>query len=297
MRTGTKTLIAALAVTFALAGCTSAASDSSDMYSQDMSRTQDEMAVGSAPEAGVVQDKAVNPTQQSVIRTANVNLRVANVTDTSTDIKALVATRKGLISSEDSQVSGDDRYTYLTVQVPAAELDAFIADVSALGSVDTVNIGSSDVTSQVVDLDARISALQTSIDRMEQLLAQADQIDDLLAIETQLSARQAELDSLTAQRTWIGDQVAMSSVTISISPESAPVDIDAPGFVSGLRNGWAAFISAIAVGVTAIGFLLPFLAIALLVLIPIAGLLVRRSRRRSDAKQEAKDAQDVLTQP
>jgi hypothetical protein len=294
MRTGTKAFIAAVAVTFALVGCTSAATESLDTYGQDMSRAQDQVTAGAAPEAGMSGESATPSLDRSVIRTAFISIRVPDVTDATNDIKGLVASKNGLISAEDSQASDDDRFTTLTVQVPASELDEFVADVSKLGPVDSVNVSASDVTTQVVDLDARIAALQTSIERMTELLAQADQIDDLLAIETQLSARQAELDSLTAQRTWIGDQVALSSVTISVSPEGTVTDIDAPGFISGLQNGWAAFVSAAAIGITAIGFLLPFLAIALLIAIPVAGLLVRRSNRRTGKESED---QELVAQP
>ena len=66
----------------------------------------------------------------------------------------------------------------------------------------------------IVDLDARIKALQTSVDRMTQLLAQATRIEDLLAIETQLSQRQAELDSLKAQRTWL-ELLFLSTTTMT----------------------------------------------------------------------------------
>ena len=88
---------------------------------------------------------------------------------------ALVKKRNGLISNEDSASNGDSTYANITAQIPAADLDAFIADVSALGTVDSVNVTAQDVTTQVVDLDARIKAMQASIDRMTVLMGQAQQ--------------------------------------------------------------------------------------------------------------------------
>ena len=95
--------------------------------------------------------------------------------------------------------------------------------MSALGTVESINVSAQDVTSQTVDLDARIAALTTSVDRLTTLLAQASRMEDLLAIETQLSQRQSEIDSLNQQRTWLADQVAMSSVTITLMPVTAPI--------------------------------------------------------------------------
>ncbi len=215
-----------------------------------------------------------------MIRTGYVSMRVEDVTKAAFDVHALVRKRNGLISSEDTQSNGDTTYSTITAQIPADDLDGFIADISALGTVDSINVNAEDVTRQVVDLDARISALETSITRMTQLLAQASRIEDLLAIETQLSQRQAELDSLTAQRTWLGDQVAMSTITVSLSPKTQIADVDAPGFLSGLQSGWAAFVSLIMVAVTALGFFLPFLIVLGVIAVPLTVIAVRQARRR-----------------
>lgn len=218
-------------------------------------------------------------TDRQVVRTGYVSMRVDDVLVSTGKVHALVKKLNGLISSEDAQSSGDSAYANITAQIPAADLDVFIADVSALGTVDSVNITAADVTSQVVDLDARIAALKTSIDRLSELLAQAQRMEDLLAIETQLSQRQSELDALTAQRTYLGEQVALSTITVSLAPVTTPVDVDAPGFLSGLESGWNAFLSVIMVAITALGFFLPFLLVLALIAIPIAIVIVRQARR------------------
>ncbi len=282
-------VIAAVGAALLLAACSATTSEQG--VSSDQGVTTDMVAEGAVAGAPMAPTDAggekvagsSTPQDQSVIRTAFVSMRVEDVGAATRDVRSLVAQRQGLISYEDSRVEGESTYSSMTVQVPAAGLDEFIAQISELGNVDSVSVNAQDVTTQVVDLDARIKALQTSIDRMNELLAQANQIDDLLAIETQLSSRQAELDSLNAQREFLGDQVALSSVNITLSPTSTITEIDAPGFLSGLRNGWSAFVSAIAVGVTAMGFLLPFAVLALLVLVPLVAIAIRQSRRRSSA--------------
>jgi hypothetical protein len=69
-------------------------------------------------------------------------------------------------------------------------------------------------------------------------------------------------------------------VTVSLTPSSQPAEVvDAPGFISGLQSGWAAFASMILVGLTALGFLLPFLLVLLVILVPVVFILVRLVRR------------------
>jgi hypothetical protein len=289
MRTRILPIVIAIAGAALLAGCSSAGS--TQAQDAGVAVGQEAPALGAPVPDSVTPDKAAAggavsttvTTDRQIIKNAYVAMRVEDVTKSAFDIHGLIKKRNGLISSEDTQASGDSTSSMITAQIPAADLDAFIADVTQLGTVDSVSVTAQDVTGTVVDLDARIKALQTSVDRMTQLLAQAQKIDDMLAIETQLAARQAELDSLNSQRKTLGEQVALSTVTIALSPTTTVTSVDAPGFLSGLESGWAAFISVLTIGFTAAGFLLPFALVALLVLIPVTIVLVRQSRRRRRA--------------
>ena len=244
------------------------------------------MDSGAMMDQGSVMQQA--PADREIIRTGYLSMRVENMQTSIGKVRELIAASGGIISAEDASGSGgseDEGITYanITAQIPADGLDAFVKEVSALGVVDNVSITAQDVTQQGIDLDARIAALETSIERLNELLAQADKVEDLVAIEGQLSARQAELDSLVAQRTWLSQQVAMSTVTISLSPITTIADVEVPGFLSGLESGWSALVTLAKVAVTAAGFFLPFLIIAAIIAIPLTILLVRRARRKRSA--------------
>jgi len=294
MRTKVLPIIITFAAVVLLAGCSGAGTTASDVVAGGEAITTQGQVTGVAPDLGApapdaqAQDKAaaggtvstaVTPDRQ-IVKNAYVAMRVDDVARSVFDIHGLIKKRNGLIASEDTQASGESTSSMMTAQIPAADLDAFIADVSKLSAVDSVSVTAQDVTGQVVDLDARIKALQTSVDRMTQLLAQAQRIEDMLAIETQLSQRQAELDSLTAQRKTLGEQVAYSTVTMALTPKSSVSTVEAPGFLSGLASGWAALVSLVTIMFTAAGFLLPFALIALVVLVPLALLVIRQLRRR-----------------
>src|SRR5208283_4237918 len=96
----------------------------------------------------------------------------------------------------------------LVLRIPADKLDEVLADAKQLGTVESMSIGHTDVTSQRIDLDARIAALQTSVNRLMELMGRAGNVADLLAAESSLTQRQAELDSLRAQRAALGDQIS-----------------------------------------------------------------------------------------
>ncbi len=247
----------------------------------DMGVTEEMPADAMAREAGAgtTVTGSTTVTERQIVRTGYMSMRVEDVRRSAAEVRGLTTAANGLITAEDIGASGESAYATIQAQVPADRLDRFIEDLSGLGTVDTINLSASDVTAQVVDLDARIDALRTSISRLSQLLAQASRIEDLLAIETQLAQRQSELDALTAQRAYLADQVAMSTLTVTLAPLTVSPEIEAPGFLSGLKSGWAAFVSLVMVAVTAVGFLLPWLVLMALVAVPVVIIAMRHTRR------------------
>ena len=166
------------------------------------------------------------------------------------------------------------------VRVPADELTGVLADLKDLGDVDSVSVSRSDVTSTAVDLDARISALQTSVARLQALMDAAVTTDALLAAEAALSERQEQLESLQSQRTALAGQVELSTLsvhlrTFGVSPAGGP-----DGFLDGLGTGWRALVSALSWVVVVLGVMLPWVAVIAVV---TGGVLVpvRLARRRS----------------
>lgn len=273
-----------------LSGC-----EGSGDYTDSMAVDSGMMAEGAMPaEAPMMDEPArtadVAVTERSIIRTAYVSMRVPDVTEAVADVRDLVARRKGIISGESLSSGTPGGYATITAQVPAADLTAFLDEVGALGDVDTLDITAQDVTTQVIDIDARIQVLESSIARLNALLAEATRVEDIIAIEAELANRQAELDSMTSQRKYLSDQVAMSTVTVTMSPITEIADVDMPGFLSGLQTGWSAFLALIGFAITAAGFLVPFVVVAAVIGIPLTVWLVRRSRRRAAAAQAAKAA-------
>jgi len=172
---------------------------------------------------------------------------------------------------------------WITVRVPADELTDVLGSLDDLGTVTATNVDRQDVTSQTVDLQARIDAAQASVDRLTQLMGQAQSVSDLIAAESALSERQALLESYQQQLKMLDDQVAMSTLSVTLTPEVEPVTADPAGFGDGLAAGWNGLVATLNGIVVAIGFLIPWLAVALVAGL-IVWLIVRAVRRRRAAR-------------
>ena len=177
---------------------------------------------------------------------------------------------------------------YVVLRVPADVLDRTVDDVARLGEVRDRSVSVVDATEEVVDLDARVASQQASVARVRALLAEAISIGDVVAIESELARREAELDSLTGRLAVLRDQVALSTLTVDLrGPDALPLGPDEPvGFVDGLAAGWEGLL-AVGRGTGAVvGFLLPFLPVVAVLggaVWALRRLLHRRARARAAA--------------
>lgn len=181
---------------------------------------------------------------------------------------------------------------FVSIRVPADALDAVIAALDDIGDVSSTRVDTQDATSQAVDLRARIDAARASVERLTELLAQSGSVGDLVQVETALSQRQAELESLEQQLASLEGQVAMASLSVSLLAQAPPVEPDPAGFGDGLEAGWNGLLTALNAIVIALGFLLPWLALATAAWLAVwaARHLGRRRRRVPRRSSEGGDA-------
>jgi Flp pilus assembly protein TadB len=117
------------------------------------------------------------------------------------------------------------------------------------------------------------------------LLSRAKTIGEVVQVESELSRREADLESLEAQLKKLDDLTSLATIDVHLTaPQPAavvkpPKDDSELGFLSGLRGGWDAFVAIVLVALTVLGALVPFVLAAGLVGVPL--LLVWRSRRRT----------------
>ena len=146
-----------------------------------------------------------------------------------------------------------------------------------LGEVEQQSRKSEDVTTKVIDNDARVRAAERSIRQIEALLGRAQKLSDIISIESDLARRQADLDSLTSQQAYLADQTSLSTINLylSLPSKAAPAKAETHGFLAGLSRGWTALGSATAALLTVVGTLLPFAVLLVILGVPL-WLVVRR---------------------
>ena len=284
-----------------MSGCAAAATDQSGSDSGVMPQVDGGLGAPVAEESDG--DLAGQPRDgdRDVITTGYLYVTVNAPLEAATEAVSIVEAAGGRVDGRQEfaprsfDTTSDAGGAELVLRIPADRLTATLEKLKALGEVEELQLSSSDVTREVQDLDARITALRSSITRLLALQDAAATVDDLITLETAISDRQAELESLEAQQRYYAEQVGLSTITLVLgSPEVAPVD-EPDTFLSGLVAGWEALVAFGSGLLVVVGVLLPWLIV--LAVIGVIVLLIVRTGVRRRAASVNTAAAPVAKQP
>ncbi|MEV6298145.1 DUF4349 domain-containing protein [Actinoplanes sp. NPDC051861] len=219
--------------------------------------------------------------QRSIIYTGSITVRVDDVTTAAAQATGIASAAGGFIGSDERHSGTGSDTANITLRVPAAKFSSVVDQLAKLGTEEVRGINTEDVTEAVVDLDARISVQKARVESAKKLLTQAKDLDDLVMLEREVATREADLGSLEAKKRRLADLTSLSTITVVLlDPDAAqPEEEQPPGFLAGLSGGWNALMASLAVLMTVLGALIPWIiAIGL----PVWAVLyvIRRLRRR-----------------
>ncbi|MBJ7482525.1 MAG: DUF4349 domain-containing protein [Chloroflexi bacterium] len=205
---------------------------------------------GGVPTA-VPGDSAITGDRIDVIRTGTFSLEVENVDTSLTKLTSVVKSQGGYVSGSYRYTDTSTPYLTVTFRVPAASFDAAVLALRAEGTVLSEQISTYEVTMQLVDLEARLRNLRASETALLELMSRATTVSDVLAVQTQLTSVRSDIESYDAQRASLADQVAMTTVSVTISPIGSSIGNATNGFDLG-KEVARAVANLIAVGRTVI---------------------------------------------
>jgi hypothetical protein len=253
--------------------------------------------------------ESAGKTDREIVATASATVRVDDVAAAAERIGRQADAAGGYVEAmsvgtrdsaglDDPTSSGDGVTTFsmattdawITVRVPAAELTATTEALSDIGEVTASHVDRRDVTTEALDLRARVEALTASVERLKALVAEADSTSDLIDVEDALASRQSDLESYQQQLTYLDEQVGMSTLTVSLSSPQPGVEPDPAGFTDGVSAGWNGLLASLNGFVLALGFLLPWIGVILVVGV-IVWLVRRGLRGRRHRRTVAADAE------
>jgi len=249
-------------------------------------------APADASKSGVV---GVGP---KLTKSASLDLRVKNIDAAAAQVRTIATGLQAQVLSEQIGTGGSggpvplqsksdalSGFGTLTLSVPADKLDTALDQLARIGTVQQRNMSTQDVTAQYVDTESRLKTMRASVERVRALMTQAKDIGQVVVLESELSRREADLESLESQLSTLKNNVERSTLTVSLSTPGHET-VSNTGFVAGLRSGWDAFTASARGLFTVIGAVLPFAVFFALAAAPLVWWLRRRRAGSAGALSE-----------
>ena len=158
-------------------------------------------------------------TEQKLIKTVNMSAETTEFDTLVADVRTKTESAGGYV--ENSDVGGDygmdmTRYAYLVLRIPADKLDDFVGEVKNASNVRTFGESTEDVTLQYTDLDTHIKALREELDALFSMMEQATSMEDILAIQSQITEVRYEIENYESQLRVYDNQVIYSTVYLDL---------------------------------------------------------------------------------
>jgi len=182
-----------------------------------------------------------------VIRSGNISVNVENVDKAAADIRQMTESSGGYV--ENSQIDNvtvpqvpvydagsetreeTQKYANMTVRVPEARFEGIFNDIKGMGELVSENMSGSDITAEYRDTTARVDNLKIQEQSLQQLMAKAKTVDEILKIESELNRIRTDIDINTGNLKRWDNLVQLSTIHIymrELKPEELK-SVDVPG--------------------------------------------------------------------
>ncbi|MFB6520383.1 DUF4349 domain-containing protein [Streptomyces sp. NPDC056401] len=244
-------------------------------------------AASGAPAPGADKGQPQAPAVRTqIIRTATLGVETADVQKATAGARTAAENAGGYVGNEGTTRAPDGSMTStVTLRVPGERFDAVLTAMEGAGKLLNRKVEAQDVTQKVADVDSRVKSQQASVARVREMMEKASGLSEVVTLESELSKRQADLESLLAQQTALKDQTSLGTITLTFSEPAKPAaekpkEAD-PGFADALVGGWAVFAAVIMYLLMALAAASPFLLSGAFLL-----LCFRQYRKWRPAKQK-----------
>ena len=234
------------------------------------------------------------PEHRKWVITMSLTAETENLTDAMGLLAEKIQESGGYVESQSisgtAVNSGRSPSAYITVRIPAEQLDSFVEDVSGMTNVVSSSRYVEDITLRYTDTEGRVKALQTEEARLLELMEQAETMSDLLEIEERLTEVRYQLENYTSTLRLYDNQVDYATLDLTLREVEKFTPPEKQGFWQKVTSGLADSIVDLGQGIVDFAAWV-LIELPYLVLVGLLGWLVVLLTRRSIKKRRAKKAQ------
>ena len=186
------------------------------------------------PASGVGGGQIAAVDDAKIIRTGTMSIEVSDVGAALRTARDAIVGLGGYVGASTTSNDGDRPSAQITYRIPAAKWESALDLLSGLNGlttkVVTEHTEAVEVTSQVIDLQARIANLRASETAFQGIAAKATKISDVLEVQGQLTQTRGEIETLTAQLKDLNDRAGYASLTVQYNVPVLAVEVAQKGW-------------------------------------------------------------------
>ena len=152
-----------------------------------------------------------------IVWTASLTLEVNAIDKVIPAVNAIVEENGGYIENKTITPQKSGR---IKIRIPSKQLVPIMDQLAQLGDEKERSISSMDLTDQYIDTEARLSNALALQDRLKQLLDKAKDVQDILAIEKELTRIQSDIDSMEGRLKKLKGQVDFATIGLYLDQKT-----------------------------------------------------------------------------
>jgi hypothetical protein len=215
------------------------------------------------PESGIEQtEDSKQPDniniEQKIIKNGSLTIETSDLSQAEENIASLKEKYEGYINDSNLNILKSKKEVFMTVKVPEKNFEKFYEEIKEIGNVERSQIGTRDVTTEYIDLKARLETQEAQEKRLVEMYSKASTIEEMLKIENELTRIRTSIESISGQIKYLDSLTDYSTLTIQLYQQ---LDLSSTAKVS-FKDGWNLFINAITLLAKGILLAWPFIILA-----------------------------------
>jgi hypothetical protein len=166
--------------------------------------------------------------QPMIVRTAGLDMAVNDIAASMAQITQLAYDNNGFVVSANKTSSDKSISGVIGIRIPSAQFESVMSSLRALAvKVTSENISASDVSQEYTDLSAKLRNSVTVLAQFTQIMQKADKIEDVLAVQKQLTDTQQDIEVTKGRMQYLEQTSAMSLITVNLQQSTLIVTLSA----------------------------------------------------------------------
>ena len=241
-----------------------------------------------------------NAIERKIVTNVDMNVRVDDVNGAMELVTNLVDTSGGFVVSVSRTEDEFESFAFMSFRVPSNNLEVTLSRVRDISErVERENRSSQDVTTEFVDIEARLGNLRAAEQQLMVLFERSGKVSDVLEVQRELTNMRGQIESLQGRLNYLSQTTATSLVSVWFHPTTSTAPISDPAWspsetARGATRGLAAFGRWSAdVAITVAIFSPVWVPIVVIVL----GVVLWDQRRQRKNTEQAKLAAESQPEP